>query len=404
MLNISRACDERVNARLADIRVAVFTDNDFGKVNGVTTALRALVDNVPPMIAPRIYTCEGQPRHEANYFACAGPGFAIPFYRDMKIYVPSVGRLIAEARREGVNLVHLTTPGPVGLAALHVAKQLHVPLVGSFHTNLVAYTRTLSGSHALGSLMRKYLEWIYGRCERVLVPSEATRVQLIADRIAPKKIALWRRGVCTTRFTPAKRSENLRASWNAADVPVVLYVGRLSKEKGLGLLPVIVRRLSELRTAYRLVLVGDGPAREELQRALPEAVFTGTLTPDQVAVAMASADVFLFPSRTDTAGNVVLEAQASGLPVIVSNAGGPSEQMIDRRTGIVCRDDSTFEFALMSLLRHQSARRSMSSAARRYAMTRQWSVALEPLYQAYTDLCALPTPVTEMDVRPALAG
>jgi glycosyltransferase involved in cell wall biosynthesis len=279
-----------------------------------------------------------------------------------------------------------------------------VPVIGSFHTDLVAYTHTLSGSQTLASVMRKYLQWVYGRCERVLVPSEATRRQLIADRIAPEKIALWRRGVCTTRFTPAKRSDDLRAQWNAASVPVVLYVGRLSKEKGLGLLPTIVRRLTELRTTHRLVLVGDGPAREDLQRALPDAVFTGTLTPDQVATAMASADVFLFPSRTDTAGNAVLEAQASGLPVIVSGAGGPSEQMIDRRTGIVCRDDSTFELALTSLLRDRSARRSMSSAARRYAMTRQWSVALEPLYQTYAHLCVLPTSETNMGVRPALAG
>src|SRR5262249_10982286 len=154
-----------------------------------------------------------------------------------------------------------------------------------------------------------------------------------------ERVAFWTRGVSSDRFNPAKRCGNLRASWGASDQrPVVLYVGRLSREKSLQAFVTVRNALRDAAMEHRLVFVGDGPMRAELQSLLPDAVFTGTLNHEGVAVAMASADLFVFPSRTDTAGNVVLEAQASGLPVLVSSAGGPKENMFAGTTGEVCED------------------------------------------------------------------
>jgi glycosyltransferase involved in cell wall biosynthesis len=166
----------------------------------------------------------------------------------------------------------------------------------------------LSGSNWLGRIMKRYLRWIYGKCDHVFAPSQATSDMLTRTGIDPAKLAIWRRGVSTTRFDPARRSTALRERWGVSERrPALLYVGRLSREKGLAMFPSFSQHLQYAAVDHRLVFVGDGPMRRELEGCCPTAVFCGTLDPDDVAMAMASSDVFVFPSRTDTAGNVVLE-------------------------------------------------------------------------------------------------
>jgi glycosyltransferase involved in cell wall biosynthesis len=371
------------------MKVAIFTDNDFGKVNGVTTSLKAALRYAPDGIRPRIYTAADEPESSPDYFAVRSLGMGIPFYGEMAMYWPRTLRLLHEARRDRVEVVHLTTPGPVGLAAMFVARHAGLPMVGSFHTDLAAYTERLSGSPRLGALMREYLRWPYGRCARVLVPSESTRALLIGAKIRAEKIAVWPRGVDTQTFAPSHRSVSLRERWGASGMkPAVLYVGRISKEKGLDLLPRIEAALLRHGVDHRLILVGDGPMRTWLARSLRDAVFTGTLPPAGVAEAMASADLFVFPSDTDAAGNVVLEAQACGLPVLVSSSGGPREYVKPDETGVVCPagDAEWFGHAAAALLRNHQRRRAMGQAARAHALTLRWESALAPLYQAYLDV------------------
>jgi len=232
--------------------------------------------------------------------------------------------------------------------------------------------------------MQAYLRWSYARCARVFVPSESTRSLLTRTRLDPSKIEIWRRGVSTSGFAPAKRSPALREHWQVSEErPAVVYVGRLSREKGLDLLQPISRSLDAAGISHRLVVVGDGPMREELEGSLPDAIFTGTLASDDVATVMASSDLFVFPSRTDTAGNVVLEAQASGLPVLVSDTGGPRENMCPGRSGFTCSDADGFARHATELLRNADMRWRFRVAASAYACTRRWETALEPLYRAY---------------------
>src|SRR5262249_9003403 len=310
------------------MKVAIFTDNDFEKVNGVTTTLRAVLEYAPDDLDLRIYTCDSVGIDSIDYLSLSAIGMGIPFYREMKVYLPPFRRFLHHAVADGISLIHVTTPGPVGLAAMWVAWRLGIPIIGSFHTDLAEYTRLLSGSRWLGRMMQAYMRWPYGRCERVFAPSQATRQLLIQARLDASKIDIWRRGVSTKRFNPARRSASLRERWRASDArPAILYAGRLSREKGLATLASVSKHLNFAGVRHRLVLVGDGPLRKELEARCPDAIFMGTLSPDDVAVAMASADVFVFPSLTDTAGNVVLEAQASGLPVLVSQTGGPRENL-----------------------------------------------------------------------------
>jgi glycosyltransferase involved in cell wall biosynthesis len=369
------------------MNVAIFTDNDFGKVNGVTTTLAAALEHAPDDLNVRVYTCDDAGAETGDYLSLASYGVGIPFYREMKVYLPPARKFLRHATADGIEVVHLTTPGPVGLAALWVASRLGVPMVGSFHTDLAKYARILSGSRGLAWFMEWYMRRLYSYCERILAPSDATRDMLIDAGLERSRIDVWPRGVSTIRFDPAKRSQALRDKWGVSDErPAIIYVGRVSKEKGLQMLQPFSRFLEYGGIPHRLVVVGDGPMRAELQSECPDAVFTGTLRQDEVAVAMASADLMVFPSRTDTAGNVVLEAQASGLPVLVSDAGGPRENLRPAESGFICSGFNEFVRRAGDLLRHPRKRREMSAAAREYALTRRWETALEPLYDSYLSL------------------
>lgn len=374
------------------MRVAIFTDNDFDKINGVTTTLTAVLHHAAHDIQPRIYTASGLGCDSPNYLAFQSFGVGIPFYREMKMYVPHARRYLERAVADRVEVVHLTTPGPLGLVALWVAAKASLPLVGSFHTDLAAYTRLLSGSDRLGALMREYMRWMYGRCGRVLVPSEATRALMLDARLRPERLSTWPRGVDTALFNPDRRSPDLRESWGVSDArPALLYVGRLSREKGLDLLAPLQRHLRARGFDHRLIMAGEGPMRRELAEACPDAIFTGPLGRDAVARVFASADLFIFPSETDTAGNVVLESQASGVPVVVSDQGGPKENMQADYSGVVCRGRSPRIWAdrIMELW----ADRALSAvAARAFALSRRWDVALRPLFKAYRDVAAERTP------------
>jgi len=204
-----------------------------------------------------------------------------------------------------------------------------------------------------------------------------------------RKISVWARGVDTSAFSPAHRSESLRQQWCVSEErPAILYVGRISREKGLDLLPALQRRLHERGVAHRFVLAGQGPLQTALAKQLDDAVFTGVLNRRETAVAFASADAFVFPSRTDTAGNVVLEAQASGLPVLVTDAGGPQENILRDESGFVVpgTDANGWANVLAPVLQDADWRARLGAAAREYACSRQWPAALAPLYGTYRDV------------------
>jgi glycosyltransferase involved in cell wall biosynthesis len=371
-------------------RVAVFTDNDFGKVNGVTTTLKALVRHAPADVRPRIYTLSDFGIDEPDYLALRSFGVPIPFYPEMAMYLPRLRLFRRHLAADGVRLLHLTTPGPAGLAVRYLLARSDARLVGSFHTQLAEYALLLSGSSLLSTAMRYYLRWLYGTCERVLVPSDDTRERLASDGWPRERLAVWPHGVDVETFSPLRRSAALRERWHVSDRrPALLYAGRVSREKGLSLLAPLLSSLHDRRVAHRLVVVGDGPMMAEIREACPDAFFTGRLPHDQVAVAMASADLFVFPSATDTAGNVVLEAQACGLPVVVSDQGGPHQNMVAGESGAVCRTGNVADFCdRIAALIEPERRARMACAARRFAEGRTWEMSLAPVYSLYRAVLA----------------
>lgn len=365
--------------------VAVITDNDFNKVSGVTTTLKALIRHAPADLRVRVYTAADVETDTPGYLAMGARGIGLPRYPQMRLYWPHIQRLRQRLDADNVGLVHLTTPGPVGLAARWLQRRRPRPLVGSYHTHLGDYVTAYSGSHSLGRCFEAYMRWFYAPCRSLLVPSESTRDLLVSRGYRADQLGIWSRGVDTTCFTPAAASADLRRSWNADGRLAIVYAGRLAPEKGLQLFGPLQAALAQRDVPFRFIFLGDGPMRAQLETLCPDAVFAGCVNSAQVAAAMATGDAFVFPSATDALGNVVVEAQASGCPVLVTDKGGPREQLRHGETGWICPagDVNAFADRLAEWWHRPELRRRMAEAAAVYAAPRGWRQSFEPLFQSW---------------------
>ena len=287
-------------------------------------------------------------------------------------------------QREQFSELIISTPGPVGLTALLAAKMFGLRVSGIYHTDIPYYVQILTDDAFMESLSWNYMRWFYGQFDVVFANSEPYRALLAARGIASEKIRLLPRGVATDLFHPAKRDAQFwRQRGAGEDDLIVLYVGRVSVEKQLDLFAAALRRLrDEQGLPVRAAVVGDGVWMSELRRLLPDGIFTGILAGEDLARAYASADLFLFPSVTDTYGNVVVESQASGLPIIVSDQGGPRELVEDGVTGIITRglDLGSLTQAAATLLRDPPRRAQLGRQARAAVESRGWSGAFEKFW------------------------
>src|SRR5437588_2513414 len=243
--------------------------------------------------------------------------FDLPEYELQKLSFPPILRMLDYIQREGFTEIIISTPGPIGLTALAAAKMLNLQTSGIYHTDFPQYIRILTDDSFLESVAWHYMHWFYGQLDSVFVNSEEYRRSWIRRGFAPEKLKILPRGLDTTLFTPEHRDPAFWQKFGEHNGAVhLLYVGRISKEKNLDVLAQAYRQLRDEGLPIQLYLVGDGPYLQALHEAMPEAIFTGYLRGKELAAAYASADVFVFPSTTDTFGNVVIEAQASGVPVI----------------------------------------------------------------------------------------
>jgi glycosyltransferase involved in cell wall biosynthesis len=276
--------------------------------------------------------------------------------------------------------VHLCSPGPAGVAAALLARIMEVPLVGSYHTELGVYAGLRSGDLRLRAGTDAALAALYGLCEVVLSPSESADGSLRALGVAPERIGRWDRGVDVARFDPRNREPS-----RLPGELTVLYAGRLTREKGADLLADAFLRARERDPRLHLALAGGGPEQTALRDRLgPYATFLGWLDSRELAHAYASADVFLFASTTDTFGQVILEAQASGLPVVAVAEGGPLSLVEDGRTGRLCPPDSdALAEAAVELARSPGQRKQLADAALAAVRERTWERALERLAAGY---------------------
>lgn len=334
-------------------------------------------------------------------------------YPQMEFAIPHLSSLIGYLLQERIDLVQCSTPGPVGMMGWLAARTAGIPVVGQFHTDVPAYATRLTGDPIVGTMVGKVVGWFYGALDRVYAPSEAVVRRLAELGVRGEKVARISRGIDLAAFSPARRDRGaLGALLAGADAtsPVALYVGRLSREKGLEALIDGFALASRALPEARLVIVGDGPqttalaARAASGGAADRICFLGARHGDELAMLMASADVFVSPSETETFGNTVVEAQASGTPVVVADRGAARENMIDGITGLVVNGRSAEEIgaAVRWLLGEPRMRARMAAAATGFAARYDMKLAADETFREYGRfLSAQARPATTAAARPA---
>lgn len=329
------------------LRIALVTETYPPEVNGVAMTLRCMVEGLiarghrVQLIRPRQNSVE-EPLAEASFDEVLARGWTLPRYQGLHFGLPARTRLQKLWQRQRPDLVHVATEGPLGWSAVSVACKMRIPVTSDFHTNFDHYSRHY-GVGWLRKPVSAYLRSFHNRTARTFVPTNAMASELA--RSGYHRVDVVARGVDTEMYCPAKRNPALRHSWGVPGAALaVLYVGRLAAEKNLGLALRAFRAIQGVQPSARFILVGDGPLREGLARENPDCVFAGMRTGEDLARHYASADLFLFPSVTETFGNVTLEAMASGLGVVAYDHAAAADVIRNGESGVLAPFDDAEGF------------------------------------------------------------
>ncbi len=378
---------------MSQLQVTIVTESYLPQINGVSKTLSRLVEYLGrqgdkvTILAPRYDTPTIIPEGVETFSFRAVP---LPIYREVVIPVGRPGRIWQLLKGHRPDLVHVATEGPLGLSAVISARALGIPVVSSFHTNFPQYLR-LYGTGWLEGSAWCYLRWFHNATLTTFCPTPTIERILLAKKF--RSPAVWGRGVDSILFHPRKRDGELRRSYGIGPEEIVLsYVGRLAVEKNLDLLMDAIREIpGEL--PFRLMLTGDGPLFKKLRLQFQgykgrDVLFTGYKQGEELARHYASADLFVFPSVTETFGNVILEAMSSGLPVVGFKVQGPQDIIQNGCTGLFSHNISAEGLALTirELLDKPERLRSMGKKARAYAELHTWPNILEKVRCHYLDV------------------
>lgn len=343
-----------------------------------------------------VWSPDVSPQENHNGLTVHGmPSVPIPFYPAYRL-----GFFNSETRAQldafAPDVVHISTPDIIGREFLLYAKRKSIVVVSAFHTDFPAYLSYYHLGFAEKAAWR-YLTWFYNTCDLLLAPNECVRRKLLGKQI--RNIEIWSRGIDRELFAPSRRSEQLRMAWDADGRTVIVYAGRFVLYKDITVVMDVYDRFMQegYGDRVRFVMIGSGPEEEEMKRRMPEAFFTGYLTGVQLSEAYASGDIFFFPSATEAFCNVALEALASGLPAIVSDAGGCRDIAERSGGGVVAREGDSEDFYLkcLELLGNSLRYRELKARGLAFAELQSWSAVNGSLINRYLKMvgCSLNTVV-----------
>lgn len=329
------------------LHIAMVTETYLPEVNGVAITVARMVEGMRRrnhrvhMIRPRQHKHDiaGQ---DDNYQETLVAGMPLPGYPGLRMGLPAKGKLLRLWQKQRPDVVHIATEGPLGWSAMSAARKLGIPIATDFHTNFHSYSKHY-GASWLNKPIAAYLRHFHNKTDCTMVPTSSLQQELM--QIGYKNVLVVSRGVDNKLFHPHKRSDELRQQWGgASDTPVVVLVSRLAAEKNLQVVINAFEQMRSLAPDAKLVMVGDGPARAALQQQYPHVIFAGMRTGEDLAAHYASGDIFLYPSLTETYGNVTVEAMASGLAVLAYDYAAARQHIRHDVNGLLAPFDDSASF------------------------------------------------------------
>lgn len=366
------------------LRIAFVTETYPPEVNGVAMSVARIVEGLRrrnheiQLVRPRQDRAEVTDGDD-RFHEVLMRGMPIPRYPNLKMGLPSKKALLDLWTLRRPDVVHIATEGPLGWSALRAALHLKLPVTSDFRTNFHAYSRHYGVGWLYKPIMA-YLRKFHNRTQCTMVPTDALKREL--SGIGFRELTVLARGVDTELFNPRRRSDELRRSWGAsADTTVVLYVGRLAPEKNLETLVAAFEAMRRVNAGVKLAVVGDGPARRSLQQRCQDAVFAGTRVGADLATHYASGDVFLFPSVTETFGNVTPEAMASGLAVLAYDYAAAAQLIRSGDNGLLAPFDDAPAFIAQALALARDREQARGLGLRAHATARElgWDRIIEQI-------------------------
>ncbi|NHC40336.1 glycosyltransferase family 1 protein [Bacillus sp. MM2020_1] len=367
------------------MKIAIFTDTFYPDINGVARTLQRLTNYFEEkkiafkIFAPSSYSNE---YHSPNIHLFKSSSFFL--YPECRLAFPNLFDIKSELQTFSPDLIHVATPFNIGLCGVFFAKKLNIPLVGSYHTNFNQYLHYYDLDF-LSKIHWKYMHWFHRSCRKLFVPSTETSRLLKQNGFT--NIEVWPRGVDCQLYHPHYDKNTVKNLHSTNGKYLLTYVGRLAPEKDVKTLLAVAKSIpAELKEKLHWLIVGDGPLRQELQaQSESNMTFTGYLVGKHLAKVYSASDLLVFPSPTETFGNVVLESLASGTPVIGANSGGVKDIIHSGVTGILCKPGQVREFrdAIVQLLTNDELRDQMGIAGREYALTQGWDQIFEDLNWQY---------------------
>jgi glycosyltransferase involved in cell wall biosynthesis len=366
------------------MKVAYFTESLPPQKDGVGNTLCHLVDTLEAEdVGYKFYS----PVKPDDTFHWTGKVRQVPsmpfalydYYRMGLPYFEGIHKELDDFRPD---LIHVVSPTLLGIYGLKYAQKRNLPAVTSYHTHFVRYF-SYYGLDILSQAGWNYLRWFHNQCQRTYAPSPSSVKELEEEGI--QDVEMWQRGIELERFSPRYRNQDLHTSVVRSDETVLLFVGRLVKEKDLDDLIAANHLLKDQGFRFKQVIVGDGPMRTELESKLPEAHFTGFLSGHELAEWYASSDLFIFPSTTETFGNVILEAFASGIPAVGVNKGGVADIITPGVDGLIAEANNPPDFAqkIAFFLKNKGMARELGADARKTAQKYSWKAINRQLLNSY---------------------
>lgn len=371
-------------------KIALFADVLEENFDGVSITLHKILRAAPEEQFEFLIITSHPPKNIENFphKICLCSYLKVPFQKGYRLGLPYSKKVKASLNDFSPDLIHFTSPSLFGMFAIRYGKQHGIPVINIYHTHYPAYLKYYLGrvgDFIIGGLVKQLLMWYYRRSDLTLVPTRTIKKDLIKLGVPSDKMKVWGRAIKTGSFGPQYREQILFDLVIPKDHKKVLFVSRLIKEKEVKTVQKVYQLLQEADEKIALIITGDGPKRDWLEKKMPKAVFTGKKTGLDLAKIYASSDIFFFPSGTETFGNVVIEAMASGLPIVAADEGGPSELIRHKKTGFLVRTGKPKKFAkrILELVQDKELHEKMSNQAVRFISARSIDSLHEKLWQIY---------------------